>query len=174
MNATIDETIERVEQLYTVLTGKPPARLNGHRVMIPPEVDPAVHVQERLDRLVHEMEQLAPVAAAAPPMWIPRAVAWTQEGALVFALDVPGVVARDVQIRVEPLALVVRGIRRAPWPHPPHDLAACDAPMGAFARSFPVARVAPDQIGARLEDGVLTIRVHRGARAEPSQIPIVS
>jgi HSP20 family molecular chaperone IbpA len=42
-------------------------------------------------------------------------------------------------------------------------------------RSFPLAvRVAPEHVSARLDDGVLTVRLHANARAEPSQIPICS
>jgi HSP20 family protein len=174
MNPTIEETIERVERLYAALTGKHPSQSNGQRAQIPPEADPMVHVQEQLARLVSSVEQIAPSPAAAPA-WIPRTVAWDDDNDLVLAIDAPGVLARDVVIRVEPFAIIVTGQRRTPWTQQPRTIAACDALFGVFGRSFPLpGRVSPDQVSARLDDGVLTIRVHTGARPQTSQIPIVS
>lgn len=170
MNATIDETIDRVEQLYRALTGSRPP--TGRHTVIPPEADPVGHVQEQLGRMVSLVERFVP---NAPPQWMPHATAWIHESDLMVALDVPGVLARDVEVRVDPAALVVRGLRRPPWAQPPKTVALCDVALGTFARSFPLAvRVAPDHVSARLDDGVLTIRVHASARPEPSQIPICS
>lgn len=174
MNPTIEETIERVERLYAALTGKHPSQTNGQLAQIPPEADPMVHVQEQLARLVSSVEQIAPIPSAAPA-WIPRTVAWDHDGDVVFAIDAPGVLARDLVIRVEPFALVVTGQRRAPWTQQPRAAFACDALFGVFGRSFPLpGRVSPDQVSARLDDGVLTVRIHTTARPATSQIPIVS
>jgi HSP20 family protein len=172
MTTTIDETIERVEHLYTALTGlRPPT--TGRRAPIPPETDPILHVQDQLCAMVDAVERIVPSSASSAPAWVPRALAWVHESDLVLAIDVPGVLARDLQIRVEPFALVVSGRRRAPWARTPQAVPACDAPLGTFARSFPLpGRVGADQIGARLDDGVLTIRVRPTPRTEPSQIPI--
>jgi HSP20 family molecular chaperone IbpA len=52
---------------------------------------------------------------------------------------------------------------------------ACDVPFGPFMRSFPLTtRVAPDRVAARLADGVLTIRLHAGARPKSSEVSIMS
>jgi HSP20 family molecular chaperone IbpA len=170
MNATIDETIDRVEQLYRALTGNRPP--TGRHTVIPPEADPVGHVQEQLGHMMSLVERVMP---DVPPQWMPHATVWVHDSDLLFALDVPGVLARDCEIRVEPTAVVVRGLRRPPWAHPPKTVAHCDLPLGTFARSFPLAtRVAPDHVSARLDDGVLTVRVHAVARVEPSQIPICS
>jgi len=176
MNVTIDDTIEAVERLYTTLSGSRPPP-NGRRVPIPPEADPVVHVQEQLERMVSAVEWLVPRSSAPAPSWSPRAVVWVHESDLVLALDVPGVVARDVVIRVEPRAIVASGQRRAPWTQPPRNIAICDAPLGAFTFSFPLGdRVVPGQVSARLDDGVLTIRIHSSMHSKPetSQITIMS
>jgi HSP20 family molecular chaperone IbpA len=173
MSATIEETIERVEQLYTALIGTRPPQTNGHRTPIPPEVDPIVHVQEQLGRMVSLAERLVPMTIT--PEWIPSVTVWMHETDLVFAVDVPGVLARDVRIRVEPNAITVTGHRRPPWAQTPKHIAARETGFGAFARTFPLAtRVTADQISARLDDGLLVVRVHNATRAEPSQIPIMS
>ena len=178
MNVTIDETVERVEQLYTTLTGKRPPAPNGHGAAIPPESDPMLHVEQQVGRMVAAIERLLPrptTPTASAPAWTPGAIVWARESELVLSLDVPGVSREDIQIRVQPLALTVIGQRRVPWTQQPPSIASCDAPLGEFARSFPLgAGITPDHVSARLEAGVLTVRVHSGTRAEPSQIPITS
>jgi HSP20 family protein len=171
MNVTIDETIERIEQLYTTLTGAPP-RPATHQAPIPPEKDPATHVQEQLGRMVSAIDGVVPRTA---PAWTPRAVAWTQDEDLWIAVDVPGVSRDSVQIRVEGSSIVVAGRRAMPWSRLPKGILGCDAPLGAFARTFQLAtRIDPKQLSARLDDGVLTVRIYANARPEPTQIPIIS
>ncbi len=172
MNATIDETIERVEQLYTTLTGNRPPTTNGNA--IPPEIDPAAHVQEQLGRMVSAIDGVVPRTAPAPA-WIPRAVAWSQDDDLLIAVDLPGVSREHLQVRVEPTGITVAGRRAMPWGRLPKSILGCDAPLGTFARTFPLAtRVDPKQVGVRLDDGVLTVRIYANAKPEPSQIPISS
>jgi HSP20 family protein len=172
MNATIDETIERVEHLYTALTGQRPPLANAQRAPIPPENDPALHVQEQLGKMVSAIEGIVPTTSA--PSWVPRAAAWTEDRTLVLALDIPGVPRELIQIRLAQQAILVSGQRRPPWTRPPRSVAGCDLLLGAFARSFPIGpRVVAEQLSARLDDGILTIRVHEGTRTEPSQISII-
>jgi HSP20 family protein len=147
MNTTIEETIDRVEQLYMTLTGQRPP---------PPK--------EALAR-----------GTTAGSVWVPRTSVWIEERDVLFALDVPGVSSSQVQIRVEPQMIAVTGSRLRPWPRPPRTIASCETPIGAFARSFPLgAPIAPDRVSARVDDGVLTIRIHSEPRTEPSQISITS
>lgn len=172
MNATIDETIERVEQLYTTLTGAPPADADHRRAPIPPNIDPTAHVQEQLGRMVSAIDGVVPRRA---PAWTPSAVAWGQDEDLLIAVDVPGVSRDHLQIRVEASSIIVTGRRAMPWSRLPKSILGCDAPLGAFARTFQLAaRIDPKQLGTRLEDGVLTIRIYAKAQPEPPQIPISS
>jgi len=174
MQSTIDETIERVEQLYTTLTGNRAPQPNGGSAPIPPETDPLLHVQEQLGRMVSVAEQLF-ATAPVQPTWSPHALSWRDEGGLSIAVDVPGVTRDQLQIRVEPGAIVVSGQRRPPWMHPPTSVDGADAPIGLFTRSFWLgAPIAPEQVTARLADGVLTIRITTTERGETSQIPIRS
>jgi len=117
---TIDETIERVEQLYAMLTGHRPPFRNGHGVPIPPEVDPAAHIQDQLGRMVSALEQLMPSAPVQP-----RVAVWNRDGDIVITAEAPN--------------------------------------------------IDREQISARLDNGVLTVRIHRTTRPDaPTQIPIKS
>jgi HSP20 family molecular chaperone IbpA len=174
MNAAISETIERIEHLYTTLTGRQPSDAHA-RAPIPPEAEPVVHVQAQLERMVSALEQLVLGSRTPEAAWVPRAAFWTDDTGVELVIDVPGVSRDDVQIRVEPLAITVTGRRRAPWSRPPRGVAGGDVPVGAFVRSFPLAaHVAPEQVRARLDGGVLTIRIHGGGRSEPTQVSITS
>lgn len=170
MSSTLDETIQHVEQLYTALTGARPPTPNGHSAGFPPELDPAVHVEQQLARMLSEVERLVPQARSAT--WIPHAVIWQEDTDVVLALDVPGVSREHLNVRVEQRTLVVSGLRRVPWSRQPRSVAGCDTPLGTFSRSFPLAApIAADQINGRLENGVLTIRI-RSSKA--SQISVIS
>jgi HSP20 family protein len=165
MNPTIDETILRVEQLYTTLTGAQPPVPNGHRAAFPPEIDPVTHVQDQLGRMVATLERVVPT-----PSWVPRVAAWQDAGDPVFALDIPGVTREHLEIRREPRGIVIAGRRRVPA-----RAVSGDATFGSFARAIPLpAEVKPDQIAASLEDGVLTIRIHVVTPPQPSPIAITT
>lgn len=103
MTMTIDETIERVEQLYAMLTGHRPPFRNGHGVPIPPEADPAAHVQDQLGRMVSALEQLVPVAPVQP-----RVAVWSRGGDIVITAEAPGIDREQVSARLDNGVLTVR------------------------------------------------------------------
>lgn len=178
MNITIDETIERVEQLYATITGNaPPPATTGNGVRIPPESDPGQYVEKQLRHLLSAMERIAPAReAASNPTWMPRAIVSADRVALEIALDVPGVSRDDVQILLEDRVLTVRGQREiAPAVREDRRIDACEVPLGTFMRSFELpVHVAPENVIAHLAGGVLTIRIASTTRTESSQIPIRS
>ncbi len=170
MNATVDETLERVEQLYTAITGTRPP-MTDRRAAFPPELDPFVHVENQLERMVANAESLVPVSSP----WSPRATLWREDEDVIIAVDVPGVARDNIRIQVEQGAIVVTGRRQAAWGRGPRKAAEGDAPVGSFARSFPLAAaLAPEQLSARLESGVLFIRVRAGARQRSSQVSVTT
>ncbi len=175
MNVTIDDTIARVEQLYTALTGKSPPTINGNGAPIPPESDPLVHVEDQLGRMVSTAALLLPTPVV--PAWAPRAIAWRSDGGIAFAIDVPGVPRDQIHVQIDRRGLTVTGQRPAPWAHgqPARIVDGCELPLGAFARTFWLPMpVSSEHVSARLDDGVLTIRIEDTPRGEPSQISIRS
>lgn len=158
----IEDTIDRVERLYTTITGhQPPAATDGAR--IPPEIDPARHVEEQLGKLIAAVEgRIAPTTAAPVPSWQPRAVWWQDESGFELAIDVPGVARDTLEVSCDGASVVVRGHRPPPWGELARAPLACESPIGAFARMFALPmRVEPKQVSARLDAGVLRVRVER-------------
>jgi HSP20 family protein len=175
MNVTIDETIERIEQLYATLTGTSPPTPNGSSVRIPPETDPGQHVEKQLRQLLSAMDRFG-VREPTAPAWIPRAIVTADRVALEIALDVPGVSRDDVQIVLEDRVLTITGQREvAPAVREDRRIETCELALGTFTRAFELpVHVAPENVIAHLAGGVLTIRIAASARNESSQIPIRS
>ena len=180
MNASIEETIERVEQLYCTLTGHRPPQPNGHGARIPPETDPGRHVEEQLAKLITAIEELAPRStplAVPAPAWTPRATSWRDESGWRLAIEVPGVAREAIELRLAGATLVVRGHRPPPWGDARAErvIEAAESSYGSFVRTFELgAHVDPTQITARLEAGVLHVQLARAPIGEPSHVPIQS
>ncbi len=174
MHTSIEETIDRVEQLYAAITGHRPPHVNGNTTRIPPEIDPVRHVEDQLAKLVAAVEQRLAPGVAAPPAWTPRAIAWQDEASYELAIDVPGVPRDRLDVHIEDHVLAVRGERPAPWGDgETRSPATSELPTGRFARMFALPeRAEPAQITARLDAGVLRIRIARRARTEGSSIPV--
>jgi HSP20 family protein len=176
MNTGIEETIDRVEQLYMAITGRQPPQVDASTTRIPPEIDPVRHVEEQLGKLVTAVEQqLAPEVVAAPaPAWTPRAFAWQHDAAFELAIDMPGVPRERIELSIEGPRLAVRGERPTPWGDgETRSPETCEAPLGRFARTFVLPElVDPAQITARLDAGVLRVRIARRAATHGSTIPI--
>jgi HSP20 family protein len=169
MNASIDETIERVEQLYFALTGTRPPNIDG--APMPPETDPVRHVEDQMSKLFAAAEKLAPTTSAAA--WSPPVCAWHDEAGVYLAIDVPGVTRESLELELDGRRLVVRGTRVAPWPTAARP-DGCEVAHGAFTRAFAFAEhVEPEQLSARLEAGVLHVRVARARLGEPARIQIL-
>jgi HSP20 family protein len=169
MNSSIDETIASVESLYSSITGQKPPRVEAALTRIPPELDPVRHVEDQLAKLVSALEQkFAPSA----PAWQPRTSVWQDDQSFELAIDVPGVTRDSLTVACDGQALVVRGERKAPWGDARQPLS-CEAPVGAFARTFALPMyVEPGQITARLDSGVLRVRFARRVQSEPSTITV--
>jgi HSP20 family molecular chaperone IbpA len=168
----IDDTIQLVENLYQQLTGRPPPPGDGQHAPIPPEVDPATHVERKLERLVAEM--VGPVRAAAV-RWSPPVLAWEDEGGFVVTLDVPGIQREAIELSLGNGVLTISGERAEPWKRAARVLSV-EHPLGRFSRTIPLPpRSRPDQISATLRDGVLDVRIlMSSADLEHHNVPIRS
>lgn len=175
MNPTIDQTIERVEQLYWMITGTRPPRVSNSIAPIPPESDPVVHVEEQLERLAAALENVVP-SQRGSVAWTPRSVAWRDDDGIALAVDLPGITREQISINVDKQVITISGQRHMPWTRarPARSVDTCDVPFGSFSRSFVFAsQLKPEHVSARFDQGVLTLFVG-SKQGEPSQLPIRS
>ena len=144
MTHGIEQTIERVEDLYRAVTGREPPPPGP--IPAPGEIEAQVSL--RVDRLLGLLE----------PSWTPAVTLVGAAGEVVVRADLPGVARQDVRAELQGDVLVLRGERRA------HDrdpgAGPRETPVGPFLRTVRLPGVArPDRISARLADGVLEVRV---------------
>ena len=124
-----------------------------------------------------EAGTVSPAAEGAEPtrnvrIWRPLTdVVETAEG-IMLMMEMPGVVADDVDITLERRVLTVRGRGSSPQPDG-FRLVHMEFEPGDFERSFVLSEdFDAARIEAVLKDGVLTLRLPRAAEAQPSKIQV--
>jgi HSP20 family protein len=153
----LEQTIERVEKLYSALTGARPPQANGPHAPIPPETDPVRHVEHQIERLVRSLATIE-ATSARPPTWVPRLSMWEADAAIAITIDVPGVQRDQIEITADDRTLMVRGYRRTQWDDLRPAWLDVETPAGAFARLVVLpARIDPEKVTVALRDGVLAI-----------------
>lgn len=116
-----------------------------------------------------EADQRRPVRAQ---LWQPAMDLIARDDAYVLRLDLPGVAKGDVQASVEGGVLRVQGTLARARGIEGADEVRLERAAGAFGRSVRLPGDADGaDVSARLEDGVLTVRVGR-RRRESSRIEV--
>lgn len=123
----------------------------------------AREVLDRAERLQRQfLRYLGPGTDAA--VWEPPVdLQETSEGVIaLFAL--PGVAEQEIDVRLEPTALVVSAVRPLKLTHPNAVIRRLEIPHGRFLRRIPLSG-APLAIAAtRYEQGCLEVRLMRTQR----------
>ena len=97
----------------------------------------------------------------------------TDDG-LTLIVEMPGVAADDVDVTLERRVLTIRGTVRATTPET-LQLAYAEYGEGNFERAFTLPDdFDPDQIGASVSHGVLTVTLPRAAGAQPRKIAVTA
>lgn len=125
-----------------------------------------LEVQEKKE-LVAKGEKTVPARYYVPPTDISET-----EDALVLAMEVPGVDRKDIDIRVEEDTLSVEArIDHAKYEG--MEPLYTEYNVGHFARRFALGQmIDQQQIGATLNDGVLTLTLKKMQQAKPRRIEI--
>jgi HSP20 family protein len=168
----IEESIERVENLYRTVTGKGAPPPDEVYAPIPAEKDPSQHVEEQMQRL---FEMLGAQPAASVQAWTPSIAVWEGSNDVTVFIDIPGVGRDRVELSVQSNVVTVAGNRPAPIGNG-HKLRFGERPLGPFRRILtlpPGLKTA--ELSARLRDGVLEVVIPREAGAgawNPRPVPI--
>jgi HSP20 family protein len=108
----------------------------------------------------------------APAAGWPRANLYDVGSELVVRAEVPGLSAKDLTLQVTEDGLSLTGERKndAPEGYAAHRRERMPV---SFARSFAFpCKADPEQVGATLKDGLLTVRVAKAAHAQPRAITV--
>lgn len=159
MDISTERMFERVRAIYRSITGVDLPEPHGAGEPIPDGWDGAQYVRNRW----LELESLVVASALpVPPMWAPRFDAIEVEREFRLEFEVPGVMREDITIAVVEGRLLIEGYRRPP------DIPGGNGygyrwreiPTGVFRREVPLPPgVRVDQMDAKLEEGVLKVRL---------------
>jgi HSP20 family protein len=170
MMQSVEEAIQRVEHLYTSVTGAPPPVSSDRPYApIPPEKDPSEYVEESMARLAELLAFDRGPWTQPLPAFAPAVDLLESDSEYVVAADLPGVERNELEVALAGQMLTVSGmrsmygngvaIRRSERPH------------GRFVRQVLIPT------GARVEDatarlhpnGVLEVRIPKGTSTHSSR-----
>jgi HSP20 family protein len=105
--------------------------------------------------------------------WAPAVDIYENEHELIVKADLPGVEAKDLDIRIENNILTIRGDRRFEKKVNEDNYLRVERAYGSFSRSFSLSNtVNSDGIKADYQNGVLTLNVPKREEAKPKQIKV--
>jgi len=105
--------------------------------------------------------------------WAPAVDIFEHEGNLVLKAELPGIEAKDVDIRLENNVLTLRGERHFDNEVKRESYHRVERSYGTFSRSFTLPSVVDqEKIKAEYKDGVLRVTLPKKDEAKPKQISI--
>jgi HSP20 family protein len=105
--------------------------------------------------------------------WAPALDIAEEKDTYVVTAEVPGVKADDLDITLEEGLLTIQGQRRFEEETGDRQYHRIERHYGSFRRAITLpSQVQTDQIQARFEDGVLTVRVPKAEEAKPRKIQV--
>jgi len=126
-------------------------------------------LRRRMDRAFQGLDvEDGPAELASFP---PTNVYDTGKG-YVYAMEVPGLSEKDVQVTLNQDVLTVAGERKADSPSG-YSVHRQERLPYKFSRSYKLlSRVNPDHCSAAVKDGILTVTLEKAAEVQPRQISV--
>ena len=129
-------------------------------------------LQDQVNRLF-ETSFKANADNSALTTWAPPVDIYETENELVIKADLPDVVEKDVDIRVENNMLTIRGERKFEESVKEDNYLRVERAYGSFSRSFSLPNtVNTEAIQATYKDGVLRVVLPKRAESKPKQVKI--
>ena len=110
---------------------------------------------------------------AATSDWLPAVDIKEEENAFVIHADVPGVEPKDIEVHMEDGVLSIRGERKFDSEEEKAGYKRVERVRGSFFRRFTLPDTADaENISARVEKGVLEVRIPKQERVRPRRINV--
>ena len=98
---------------------------------------------------------------------------WEDGDAAFIEAELPGMSMQDVEVDVIADEVTIRGERKIEDPPPNGVYRRRERPQGCFSRTIGLPwEVDAEHVEARLQDGVLTVRLPKSPAAKPRKIPV--
>ena len=136
-----------------------------------------VSLQDRMNRIFEESFRGQPAQGeedwALGGSWAPVVDIYEREGNIELNAELPGMNAKDVDVRVENNVLTLRGERHIDSEVKRESYHRVERAYGTFTRSFTLPSVVDmEKIKAEFKDGVLHLTLPKKEEAKPHQIAI--
>jgi HSP20 family protein len=129
--------------------------------------------QERLGRLFNDLSRGFLEEDGGTRPWSPAVDIFETDQNLVVKAELPGVDAKDVEIRVEDNTLYLKGERKFEKETKEENYHRVERTYGSFARSFSLPNsVDSEKTTAEYKDGILTVTMPKREEAKPKTIKI--
>ena len=110
---------------------------------------------------------------AATSDWLPAVDIKEEENAFVIHADVPGVEPQDIELHMEDGVLSIRGERKFDKEEEKAGYKRVERVRGSFFRRFTLPDTADaENISARVDKGVLEVRIPKQERVRPRRINV--
>jgi HSP20 family protein len=107
--------------------------------------------------------------------WNPPVDIFENEHEIVFKAELPGMEAKDIDIRLEKNVLTIKGERRFEKEAKEEDYHRVEREYGSFSRMFSLATaVEEDKVVAEYKDGVLKLVLPKKEEVKPKPIKIAA
>ena len=105
--------------------------------------------------------------------WAPAVDIYETENELVLTADLPGILEKEIDVRVENNMLTVRGERQFENKVKEDNYLRVERTYGSFSRSFSLPNtVNTEAISAEYKNGVLTVQLPKRAESKPKQVKV--
>jgi len=164
--------LDDVKGLYHKVVGQPAPEVGPHSyTAFPPGADPVLHAVQEVDHLKRLTEQIA--AAPTLPAWVPPADTLLTDDAVIIRVEVAGVAREDLKVFAAGGQCIVRGERKPAESRASVRPMTLERPWGRFERRFVLPPGShPEQLHARLQDGVLELRITTEKARTPVEMKI--
>ena len=129
----------------------------------------------RVDPFMDEVDQLATRFwdAYGPRVEMVPMDILQKKDELVVRADLPGFKKADLDINMEQGVLNISGSRKPEKDEEATERYTSERPFGSFSRSFTLPfDIDPEKVSAKLDNGVLEIRLPKSEQAKPRQIDV--
>jgi HSP20 family protein len=129
--------------------------------------------RKEMDRLLDRFWEGEMPEWPALGAWAPRLDVADTKDALVVKAEIPGIEPKEIELTLQDQVLTIKGEKRQEKEEKEEQYYRMERSYGAFARSIrlPVA-VDAGKVTATFKNGVLTVKLPKGAAAKGTTIPV--
>lgn len=131
-------------------------------------------MRSEMDRIFDQFETRFPLTPSNEPgVWTPMADVFTTDEEIIVKADLPGLERDDIKVYVTDHTLMIEGERTREKEIEEEDFFQSEVWYGKFLRQIELPdQVETEKVDAHYENGILEVRIPKGAEVKPKEIPV--